>query len=223
MARPLPPAHRRPRRAGHRTHPRPHRHLRPGHHRGLYNFPIHAPELPCGRGLAGFFGRPDGRMAALVPPVAGGLRLGRPRSAGSRSVDQRRGLRADHPRRGGLAALKSPVAVVGAGRHCDPRGFLALDLLGVSPHNRAPLCPVDAPRLDPIGGLPQPKDDRAPAVRRGFHRAGRPDPLAGCGVDWHWRPHPAASPGASKPSSLARSRLCPCWRYWRTTGRPPGT
>ena len=61
----------------------------------------------AGEGLARFHGRPDSILAALVPPVAGGLLLGWHRSAGSGSVDQRHRLRPDHLRRRLLAALES--------------------------------------------------------------------------------------------------------------------
>ena len=39
-------------------------------------FPIHGHELPRRRGLANFRRQPAGSTPALVPPAAGGLRLG---------------------------------------------------------------------------------------------------------------------------------------------------
>ena len=152
--RPLHAAHRLPRRAGHRAHPRPHRHLRPLGPPGLRRFPFYGPKLPRGRGLAGIHGRFDGRMAALLSPAAGGRRLGRHRAAGGGAVGQRHRLRADHPRCGVLAALASPGALADTGRQRGHSNFSSLERTRVSRHERAALRPVYAPRLDAIGGLP---------------------------------------------------------------------
>ena len=163
----------------------------------------------AGEGLRDFTGQPLTLCPPLLPPVAGGRRLGRHRAAGCGSIDLRRGLRADHPRRGVLAALKSPVAVAGAGRHRNHRGLPPLELLGTPPQELSPSRPACAPRLDPVGGLPQPADSRVPVVGGGFHRAGRPDPLSGRGPNRRWRPHPAAPCPAEAYSHLWRDLVPP--------------
>ena len=65
----------------------------------------------------------------------------------------------------------------------------------------SPLRPVDAPRLDPVGGLPPARRTDAPVGGRGFYRTGRADPLSGRGPDRRRRPVAAgaAHPAAGRP------------------------